>query len=530
MKYIQKISGLKYSKITSSTQDVELNDIGQVKLSNRTAPEYKREFVPYISHALMDDSVSHKIVVGPFGSGKTSAIVNAILDETAMMPMCDDGIRRCKWAIVRNTAGQLETTTMATWLFWTEGLPQPYRKTKPQLTLTYRFHDQLGLIILDVLFLALDRVDDVRKLESLELSHVYINEGRHIPKTIYDVLLGRIGRYPPKISFLKQFDEAHKKLNKKDRDKAFQDWQPFKKKSLVDTNPPKNRHWIAEADKNSDSGIKVYHQPPALLKVGDKWIANENADNIAFVGSQYYLDMLGRGEEYVSVYALGRYGTIVDGKPVYPCYNDDLHSVDDIPINTNEPIYIGIDLGLVCPAVVISQIIAGQIRDVKEFIGDYISIKTLFESTVKPFLNRYCKGLAIISTHDPADTAQGSEQLRECGVESERCWTNKVENRLVAQSETFNKLVNGKPFHVISRKGCPTLREGYLGEYCYRRLKVVGEEKYVDQPDKVHPYSDVHDASQYNTIRMCQDLGIEKQIYPHLRSYEDTTRNVYTGY
>ena len=49
---------------------------------------------------------------------------------------------------------------------------------------------------IDVLFLALDREEDVRKLLSLELTGAWINEAREIPKAIVDTLTGRVGRYP----------------------------------------------------------------------------------------------------------------------------------------------------------------------------------------------------------------------------------------------------------------------------------------------------------------------------------------------
>jgi hypothetical protein len=54
---------------------------------------------------------------------------------------------------------------------------------------------------------------------------------------------------------------------------------------------------------------------------------------------------------------------------------------------------------------------------VKEFIGEYETITDIFKSSVLPFLNMYCKGWPIDVVGDPADTAQGREQLRELGIE-----------------------------------------------------------------------------------------------------------------
>jgi len=531
--YVHKIAQIQAQMQAINKIDIEKDEYGYPIILNRELAIYDREKVPYLTEVVSLDDCSRKIVMGAFGSGKTSWAINEIIDLAVNMPPCDDGIRKSKWAIVRNTAGQLETTTLTTWNFWTEGLPKPHVKSKPQLTYNYKFRDKDGEIWLQILFLALDRVDDVRKLESLELTSVYINELRHIPKTIFNVLLSRIGRYPAKIEFIKRFERAHPELKEKDKSKALMDWTPYQAQFLADTNPPKNRHWISEIEsKRENSTIKIYHQPPALLKdEHGNWYVNETADNIEIMGRQYYLDMLDRGEEFVKVYACGKYGTIVDGKPVYPGYNDDLHSIEDLPIDVNEPIYLGIDGGLVCPAILLSQVVGNQIRAIKEFIGDYISIKALCETSVVPFLNRYCPNHPLIATHDPANTAQCREQLEEVGIDSIPCVTNDVSSRITSVSNSLDRLIRGKPFYIISRLGCPILREGFQGEYCYRRLKVIGEEKYVDYPDKVHPHSDIHDGNQYNNIKMTQELGIKEEPTFNKQSYyEDEQRSVTTGY
>jgi hypothetical protein len=450
------------------------------------------------------------------------------------MPSCDDGVRRSKWAIVRNTAGQLETTTLRSLNYWFAGLPQPKRKSKPQLTYTYTFRDAKGVIEFEIVFLALDRIDDIRKLDSFELTGVYFNELRHIPKLIFDTMQSRIGRYPPKLNFIQQFDDLYPNLKDKEKQKKFNNWMPYIPKLYADTNPPKNKHWIQILeDTKPDKKLSVYHQPPALIKTAhNDWVVNEDADNIAFVGEEYYREMIGRGEEFIKVYGQGKYGTIVDGKPVYANYNDDIHSVDTIGIDSNEPIYMGWDFGLVSPACIIKQTTCGQIRAIKEFVCENETVESLYRSVVKPFLNTYCKGLAVISTHDPANTSEGARQLKECGIDSSPNRTNYIEPRLTCVSMALDRLNKGRPFYVISRQGCPTLREAMIGEYHYRRLKVVGDEKYVDLPNKVHPYSDIADADQYATMRICDEEGIrvdDRHEYDHSEYYEKQ-RSKITGY
>ena len=42
----------------------------------------------------------------------------------------------------------------------------------------------------------MDRPEDVKKLLSLELTGIWINEAREIPKSIVDACTMRVGRYP----------------------------------------------------------------------------------------------------------------------------------------------------------------------------------------------------------------------------------------------------------------------------------------------------------------------------------------------
>ena len=59
------------------------------------------------------------------------------------------------------------------------------------------------------------------------------------------------------------------------------------------------------------------------------------------------------------------------------------------------------------------------------------------------------------------------------------------------------------------------LRKGFAGGYHYRRLKVAGDERYHDEPNK-NEFSHVHDALQYalsgggETLRPRSDHGPDR--------------------
>jgi hypothetical protein len=420
-----------------------------------------------------------RLIIGPYGSGKSTICCAEIIFRSIAIPPCQDGVRRSRWAIVRNTYGDLEATSLKTWLEWFEELGMVHRRLAPRLQYRHEFYDDKGKIELELMFIALDRPDHIRKLKSLELTGVYLNEMSEIPPQALIHFKARVNRYPAQ------------------RDCTGDYWSGI----IADTNPPDTDHWIYELfEVTHPEGHFIFHQPPALLKTVDGYKENPEADNLEHLknGSEYYFNMMmGQSEEFIKVYVLGQYGTVVEGKFVYTNYNDDLHSVESIDIYDDETILLAWDFGIVCPACLACQYIAGQLYVIKEFIGEYITVKELYETSVLPFLTQYCQGLPIEALGDPANTYNGIEQLEELGLPVDKAKTNHLEPRISSVRNFLSRLVDGKPAILISRAHCTKLRQGFNGKYCYRRLRVVGEERYQDVPDKTHPHSDIHDCLQY---------------------------------
>src|SRR5688572_1800780 len=65
--------------------------------------------------AHMDDTFV-RCIMGPYGSGKSTWAINEMVRRTCNMPVWSNGRRRARWAIVRNTSGELQSTTLQTWL------------------------------------------------------------------------------------------------------------------------------------------------------------------------------------------------------------------------------------------------------------------------------------------------------------------------------------------------------------------------------------------------------------------------------
>lgn len=152
---------------------------------------------PTLARFMLSDAFV-RAVVGPVGSGKSSACIVEMLRRAVSQAPGPDGVRRTRWAVIRNTYGQLRDTTRKTFEQW---VPASWGQWHEQ-QFAWRIEDKKlpdgSTLDCEVLFRALDRPEDVKKLLSLELTGAYINEAREVPRHVLDVLTSRVGRYPSK--------------------------------------------------------------------------------------------------------------------------------------------------------------------------------------------------------------------------------------------------------------------------------------------------------------------------------------------
>lgn len=481
------------------------------------------------------DPADVKIIIGPFGSGKSSALTLEIVRHACAMPICKDGIRRARWLIVRNTYDELKSTSLQMWEEWTHELGIIKTNRQPPVTWGHTFYDKRGRIELEVVFLALNSELQLRKLGSYNITAAYLNEARELPKSVLQFVSSRTGRYP-----------AQRLLGE-----GVTFWHGV----IADTNPPPVKHWIPELEQQPEIKYKqpdgtektirvvIYHQPPSLL-LDEKgiYIPNPAAENINNLpgGYDYYFKMLANGEDYVRVYALGQYGTLRSGQPVYAKYNDDLHSVDEIEIEPNLPIIMGVDYGRICPAIVCCQYVCGQLRAIKEFVGDHIYIRDLANQDLIPWLQESCPTILydddeVLDAHgfdDVAQTDEGREQLLALGLDVRPARTNKVEPRLTAVNELLGRLTStGNPALLISREGCPRLREGFISEYKLEESRTISGNMYRETPTKSHPHSDIHDGLQYVALEYVAGPEYEEEdlVCPE-DLYASDQKSAVTGY
>ena len=122
----------------------------------------------------MKDDNFFRGIRGPVGSGKSVGCCVEIFRRALEQKKDQNGKRKSRWAVIRNTNPQLRTTTIKTWRDW---FPED-QYGKCHWSVPYTHWLKVGEVELEVLFLAIDRPEDVKKLLSLELTGVWINEAR----------------------------------------------------------------------------------------------------------------------------------------------------------------------------------------------------------------------------------------------------------------------------------------------------------------------------------------------------------------
>lgn len=424
---------------------------------------------------------------GPIGTGKSvSCCMEIVRRACEQKPF--DGVRKSRWAAIRNSYPELKSTTIKTWEDWVPNAP-----IKWDAPITSYFSTVLAdgtRVECEILFISLDRPADVKKLKSLDLTGAWLNEASELPKAVLDMATGRVGRYPS----LAQGGAS---------------WSGI----IMDTNSPDDDHWwykIAEVDR--PKGYDFFSQPGALLRIGDtnQYVPNPEAENVQnhVLGYEYWLRQIpGKDVQWIKVFVLGEYGSVHDGKPVYGEYNDMLHvkKIEPIP---NTLLRIGLDFGLT-PAAVITQTDArGRLLVLDELCGEDMGISAFLEDILIPQLQSVYpiwwkrKDDFILCIGDPAGNQKAQSNERTCfqevtaaGLKIKAGRSNSWLPRRGAVAWFLSKLSGGQPMFAID-PCCAVLRKGFNGGYKYRRIQVIGEERFTEEAMK-NKYSHPHDALQY---------------------------------
>jgi len=406
---------------------------------------------------------------GPFRSGKSSGCVIEIIRRALAQKPGTDGIRRTRWLVIRNTYRELNDTTIKTVMMW---LPPHHFGRYYSSEHRYVVKGFEG-VEFEIMFRALDRPEDVSNLLSLEVTGAWINEAREIPWAIVDAVQGRIEQYPSKAMGGCTWAGLFMDTNPPDQDS---DWFRFFEEK-------QHPAWFAEQ----------FVQPSGL---------SEEAENIPNLTNPNYYHLLKEGKkpEWIKVYILGEYGFVVDGKPVYPEYSDQMHrvSVDPVP---GSPIIRSWDFGLT-PACCFSQLLP----DGRWLVFDEMTSTSMgfdqFSDDVLEHCRRSFRGQAQFEDYaDPAGNQRAQTDKKTCFDIAETkgiMMEPSIQDpglRMESVRKPLRTLTGGEPQFVLHPR-CTTIRKGFLGGYNLRRIQVAGPERYALKPDK-GPLSHIMNAMEY---------------------------------
>jgi hypothetical protein len=436
---------------------------------------------------------------GPVGSGKSACCCIEIFRRALAQQRGPGGKRQSRWAVIRNSYPELRTTTLATWKSW---FPEDVWGKVTMHPPPYTHRLRKGDLDLEVLFLALDRPEDVKKLLSLELTGVWVNEAREIPKSIIDACTMRVGRYP-----------------------SMKDGGPSWYGVICDTNAPDDDHWwsvmsgeapvpehfsreealmLIKPDNwsfHTQPGGMVEEKDPATKEVTG-YAINPDAENLKNLTPGYYPSIIkGKSKDWIGVYVLNRLGALSDGRPVFPDFDPKLHlSVDPLHPMPGIPIHCGVDFGLT-PAAVFAQQLRGRWLVLGELVATDMGT-TKFGPLLKKELASRFPTHKVIVTGDPAgdyraqtDESTPFQLLRAAGIVARPAATNDVSVRIGVVEQVLTRLVDRTPGLLVDPSAVH-IRRGFEGGYHYRRLQVAGAERFEDAPHK-NKFSHPMDALQY---------------------------------
>jgi hypothetical protein len=418
----------------------------------------------------------------------------------------EDGVRRTRIAIVRNTIGEVRRTTLESIFQWSPpGRAGKYLKHDNIYHLGMNRQGFLDRWILpdntrvhcQAVMFGLDRPDQQQKLLSFEPTFTWINEFCEIPFQIFTALVSRQGRFPGG--------------NKTTWDGIIMDSNMFDPRS-----PWYDLFYkpLTEEVKEEMRKIgKEASQPQLFVQPGGLTPEAENIENLPGAspenpmgGRAYYLRMLATNPDknWVDRYVNAKFTFIMDGTPVYDEYYNDAFHYSDSNLEPVKDIAIGvgIDFGLT-PAAIFGQLLPnGQWQILDEICLKNMAADGLARAIKQRMLeNGWDNDLVLWcdpagAKRSEADMNTPFKVLRSEGFKVNKSPIEKTLPRIDCVRSALSRTIAGAPAFRLSRR-CQMLRTGFLGGYRWNTKQ--GETiVYTKNPEPIkNEYSHPHDGLQY---------------------------------
>jgi hypothetical protein len=430
-----------------------------------TPPKTLREFM--LSEARV------RAIRGPVGSGKTTACIMEMLRRATEQEPGYDGMRRTRFAIIRNTLPQIKTTCLVS----IEQLLRPIMNLRvADNTVQIRFND----VISDWLMLPLDTEENVRRLLSLELTGAWVSEFREVEPTIVKSALSRVNRFPSRIM-------------------GGATWAGL----VMETNSfSEDSPWYEELEMKLPSNWSYHVQPGAR---------DPDAENLENLPPSYYQDQIeanANSPDWIDQYIDNKIGPSLSGQAVFAkVFKHGFHTAEQLNTDFTRPLVIGMDTGRNPAAAVLQLDARGRALCLGSCHGENMGIETFIAQELKPKLFEWFGALGkMFVSVDPAARQRSQigeesvmEAIKRLGFHVVLAPTNQIAPRLRVVEKYMQLALDGKAGFLIDKRRNETLLRALMHSYRYTRNK---EGELQEIPEKSHPWSDVADALQYALLAL----------------------------
>jgi hypothetical protein len=487
-----------------------------------------------IAWEYLQDRSFAAFIIGPVGSGKSVPSLQRIEALGQEQEPSPDGKRRSRFAIVRNTMPELRSTTAVTYqqIYPPESWGEIIWRSPAEHVLEARGQD----IEIQVNLLALDKPKDVKKLLSLELTGAFLNEVREVPRSVVTRMTERVGRFgvnerPSSWSGLwadtnpPDADHWLYRWHHGERPAGFEFYQQPPGVLEVEVIPGGVRvidqHFPKyQGLKLSSAEVLIWYRGAKRLvdcpvepinAAGRLWIVNPHMENMVALSrvdaganplgarSYYGRALAGKTLDEIRSYLQGVYTFVMDGKRVVPQYNPEVHGVDHLEPLPGIPIYLGCDIGggtLQPSGLFFQRHPKGTLLALREVVCFDMGNDRFGELLVETMAEHYrpWMELQIIGEGwgDPAgggrdeifEVASFEHLRRKFGIRLKPAPSQDPKMRAAAIAGPCTRMVEGRPGLMVHKGRCPMLHRGLSGAWHYKRMQVIGDERYADKAVK----------------------------------------------
>jgi len=431
-----------------------------------------------------------RVVKGPIGSGKTTAMFMELLRIACeQAPDPEDGIRRSKMLVCRNTLPQLKSTCLVSIM----QMLRPIAHWRPSdTTIQIRFGD----VESDWLLMPLDTEDNIRKLLSLELTFAWVSEAREVEPEIVKNILSRCGRFPAK-----------------NKGGATRYGLIAESNSFSIDSP-----WYALLEEELPDNWELFKQPSAI---------DGEADWLQYLPDMYYTDLIeSNSEQWVDQYVRNNYGPSLAGEAVFlNTFSTDFHVAAGplLPVPTRQVI-VGMDFAR-HPAAVFCQVDPrGRLLILDELEKENIGVEGFTREYVLPLLRsekyRSCPSVCIGDPSGVSRSQIGEESvfdaLKRLGLHAFPAMTNNIDPRIRAVEKYLIQQRDGKAALLVDPR-CKILIQAFQSRYRYKRRT----DNSIDntKPEKIRPWADVMDALEYACLGTAKSIQARVIARQTVRNY-----------